>query len=185
MANQLAGWIQTWKENDLKTGDKKIWERDRPLWKGKKIWNYVCPCCLVTKSWLTLLQPHGLQPTDSSVHEISQAWILECIASSFSRSSWPWDQIHISHFAGGFFTDEPSRKPECPVWIFTKGWPQQKWNEMVSCLVMSDSLWPHGLQHDKLLFLWNSPGKTRVGCHSLLQEIFPMQRLNLCLLHCR
>lgn len=31
MANQLAGWIQTWKENDLKTGDKKIWERDRPL----------------------------------------------------------------------------------------------------------------------------------------------------------
>ena len=35
---------------------------------------------------------------------------------------------------------------------------------------------------------WNSPGKnTEVGCHSLLQGIFPTQGLNLCLLcllHC-
>ena len=37
------------------------------------------------------------------------------------------------------------------------------------------------------LCLWNSPGKnTRVGCHALLQRIFPTQRLNphlLCVLH--
>ena len=33
---------------------------------------------------------------------------------------------------------------------------------------------------------WDSPGKnTGVGCHSLLQGIFPTQGLNLCLLHCR
>ena len=33
---------------------------------------------------------------------------------------------------------------------------------------------------------WNSPGKnTGVGCHSLLQGIFPTQGLNLGLLHCR
>ena len=32
----------------------------------------------------------------------------------------------------------------------------------------------------------DSPGKTtRVGCHSLLQGIFPNQRLNLDLLPCR
>ena len=32
---------------------------------------------------------------------------------------------------------------------------------------------------------WDSPGKnTGVGCHALLQGIFPTQRLNLCLLHC-
>ena len=32
----------------------------------------------------------------------------------------------------------------------------------------------------------DSPGQTtRVGCHSLLQGIFPTQRLNPCLLHCR
>ena len=34
--------------------------------------------------------------------------------------------------------------------------------------------------------LWNSPGKnTGVGCHFLLQGVFPTQRLNLHLLRCR
>ena len=34
--------------------------------------------------------------------------------------------------------------------------------------------------------LWDSPGNsTRVGCHALLQGIFPTQRSNLGLLHCR
>ena len=33
---------------------------------------------------------------------------------------------------------------------------------------------------------WDSPGKnTGMGCHFLLQEIFPTQGLNLGLLHCR
>ena len=37
--------------------------------------------------------------------------------------------------------------------------------------VMSDSLWPHGLQPARLLCLWNFPGKnTGVGCHFLLQN---------------
>ena len=37
-----------------------------------------------------------------------------------------------------------------------------------------------------LLCPWDSPGKnTRVGCHFLLQGIFPTQGLNLGLLHCR
>ena len=37
-----------------------------------------------------------------------------------------------------------------------------------------------------LLWPWHSPGKnTRMGFHSLLQGIFPTQRLNLGLLHCR
>ena len=38
----------------------------------------------------------------------------------------------------------------------------------------------------RLLCLWNSPGKnTGVGCHSLLQQIFPTQRSTLGLLYCR
>ena len=45
----------------------------------------------------------------------------------------------------------------------------------VSCSVVSDSLWPHGLAN-RLLRPWNLPGKnTGVGSHSLLQEIFPTQ----------
>jgi len=36
--------------------------------------------------------------------------------------------------------------------------------------LVSDSLWPHGLEPIRLLCPWNSPGKnTGVGCHFLLQ----------------
>ena len=36
--------------------------------------------------------------------------------------------------------------------------------------VVSDSVWPHGLQPTRLLCPWDSPGKnTGVGCHFLLQ----------------
>ena len=54
---------------------------------------------------------------------------------------------------------------------------------------MSDFLWPYGLQPTRLLCLWNFPGKnTGVGCHFLLQGIFPTKGSNPCLLsllHCR
>ena len=55
---------------------------------------------------------------------------------------------------------------------------EMKWSE--SCLVMSNSLWPHGLYRT-----WNSPGQnTRVSSLSLLQGIFPTQGSNPGLLHC-
>ena len=50
--------------------------------------------------------------------------------------------------------------------------------------VASDSLWPRGLQPVRLLCPWNSPGKnTAMGCHFLLQGIFPPEESNLHLLH--
>ena len=50
-----------------------------------------------------------------------------------------------------------------------------------SHLVVSDSLWPHGLSSP-----WNSPGEnTGAGSLSLLQGIFPTQGSNPGLLHCR
>ena len=52
--------------------------------------------------------------------------------------------------------------------------------------VMSDSVWPYGQQSTRLLCSWDSLGKsTRVGCHALLQGIFPTQESNLGLLDCR
>ena len=55
-----------------------------------------------------------------------------------------------------------------------------------SLSVMSDSWPPHGMWPSRLLCPWHSPGKnTGMGCHFLLQGIFPTQGLNLCLLHCR
>ena len=53
----------------------------------------------------------------------------------------------------------------------------------VFCSVMSDSLWPHGLQPTKLLCTWDFSGKnTGVGCNFLLQGIFLTQGSNLRLL---
>ena len=58
--------------------------------------------------------------------------------------------------------------------------------QCVSRSVLSESLQPHGLQPARLLYPWNSPGKnTGVGRHFLLQGIFPTQRSNPGLLHCR
>ena len=61
-----------------------------------------------------------------------------------------------------------------------------KWKWKWSRSVVSDSLRPHGLQPTRLLHPWDSPGKsTGVGCHFLLQGIFPTQGSNPGLLHCR
>ena len=58
---------------------------------------------------------------------------------------------------------------------------------MLSCSVVSDSMWPHGLQPTRLLCPWDFPGKsTRVGYHALFEGIFPTQGWNThlsCLLH--
>ena len=52
--------------------------------------------------------------------------------------------------------------------------------------VMSESLRCYGLELARILCPGDSPGKNiAVGRHSLLQEIFQTQGLNLCLLHFR
>ena len=50
--------------------------------------------------------------------------------------------------------------------------------------ILSNSLRPYGLQPARVFCPWDSPGKnTGVGYHALLQEIFPTQGSNPCLLH--
>ena len=49
--------------------------------------------------------------------------------------------------------------------------------------VVTDFLQPYGLWHARLLSPWDSPGKNiGVDCHALLQGIFLIQGLTLCLL---
>ena len=49
----------------------------------------------------------------------------------------------------------------------------------VSRSVVPNSLWPHELKPTRLLCPWDFPGKdTRVGCHFLLQGIFPTKGSN-------
>ena len=60
---------------------------------------------LITNSWQTLGDPMDYSPPGSSVHGISQARILEGVATSFSRaSSQLRDQIQVTCIAGRFFT---------------------------------------------------------------------------------
>ena len=74
--------------------------------------------------------PTLCNPMDYIAHGIFQARILEWVAFPFSRgSSQPKAQIQVSHIAGGFFTSWATRESE------------RKWSRVV----MSDSLWPHGL----------------------------------------
>ena len=55
---------------------------------------------------------------------------------------------------------------------------------MLSCSVMSDSLWSNGLQTARLLCPWDFPGKnTGMACYFLLQGIFSTHGSNSPLLH--
>ena len=65
-----------------------------------------------------------------------------------------------------------------------------RWKMFIACMpscFSPDSLRPYGPQPARLPCPWDSPGKnTGVGCHALLQGIFPTQGSNqylLCLLH--
>ena len=110
----------------------------------------------------------------SSVHENSQARILEWVAMSCPRrSSWSRDGTPIS----------------CTVRLILCHRANRQVHICVSVLVAqsySTLSWPHGLGPARLLCPRNSPGKnTEVGCHSLLQGILLTQGLNTSVLHCR
>ena len=56
----------------------------------------------------------------------------------------------------------------------------------ISCSVVSDSSWSHGtIAHQASLSMGFRGKNTGVGCHFLLQGIFPSEGLNPCLLQCR
>ena len=75
-------------------------------------------------------------------------------------------------------------KPTCWHWVVAKQERKKRKERKWSHSVVSDSLWPQ--EPTRLLHLWDFPGKnTGVGCHFLLQGIFPTQGLNLGLPHCR
>ena len=68
----------------------------------------------------------------------------------------------------------------------TPDFPKSLYFPKAKFLLSIDSLRPHGLQPTMLLHPRDSPGKnTGVGCHFLLQEIFPTQGSNPGLPHCR
>ena len=85
------GWI--WAENGIDVSYKL----------GKMLWVFVCVCVCVcvcvsvcAQLCLTLWDPLDCSPPGSSVHGISQAWILEWVHIFYSRgSSQPRDGTHV------------------------------------------------------------------------------------------
>ena len=116
--------------------------------------------CLVAQSCPTLCDPVDYRPPGSSVHGISQARILEWVAISYLKGSnlhllrWQVDSLSPIHLGS---STEVTNLQLCLV--------------AQSCPTLCDLMDcspPGSLVHG------DSPGKnTGVGCHALLQGIFP------------
>ena len=85
---------------------------------GLTVYPY-CVCSLLLRCIWPFVTPWTLcSPPGFFVHGISQARILKCVATSFSRgSSQSRDWTCISCTAGRYFTTEPSEKPVYPYYI--------------------------------------------------------------------
>ena len=90
------------------------------------------------------------------------------------------------HTGRGEGSGRPSSRREGDLRLNKAEMGRKKVQAGSDCEVMPNSLWPHGLLPTRLLHPWDFPGKnTGVGCHFLLQEIFPTQGLNLGLWQCK
>ena len=99
-----------------------------------------------------------------------QEWVAYLSSQGSSR---PRNQTGVSCIAGRFFTSWATREVI-------------RLSVSVGRLVVPNSLQPNGLQPTRFLCPWDFPVKdTGVGCHFLLQGVFPTQGSNPGLLHCR
>ena len=101
--------------------------------------------------------------------------------NSFSEKTMRGIKTQNCMFTSGVFTYSPmaTMSPSCNsfVHIILRFL-------LFSRQVMSNSLWPRGLQPTRLLCPWDSPGKNAgVGCHFLLKGVFLIQGSNGHLLH--
>ena len=154
---------------------------------------------LVTPSCLTLC---NCSPPDSSVHAILQAEMLEWEVIFFPRgSSWPRDQTQVSCISGQFFTiwdTTEAQKGDRSPWLivlahssltdnpgtglFLKLWYVCSVAQSYPILYKPLDCIPAGS-----LFMVFFRHESWSGLPFPLQQIFPTQRLNqclLCLLHC-
>ena len=96
--------------------------------------------------------------------------------------------MYVLHFGEHWVTFQMHELNSChekrTPWVVPSSW-----RVSCCCCLRAGSrltLRPRGLQPTRLLCPWAFPGKnTGVGCHFLLQGIFPTQGSNPGLLHCR
>ena len=89
---------------------------------------------------VTQLCPTLCNPMFYVDHGVLQARILEWVSFPFSKGSFqPRDWTQVSYMAGWFFTSWATREAQ----EYWSGFSSVQFSHSV----MSNSLWPHGLQH--------------------------------------
>ena len=140
---------------------------------------------LFTTPWTVAHQPplsmeFPGKNTGVGCHRLLQGFILTQ-GSNPCLLHWQVESLPLS----------PQGSPMVKWYLQLNGGPQDAsplWQsiEERSHSVVSNSLRSHGLYPTRLLRPWDFPGKsTGMGCHFLLQGIFPTQGSNPGLLHCR
>ena len=146
-------------------------------------WSEVAQSCPI------LCDPMDCSLQGSSVHGIFQARVLEWLAISFSRRSWPRGWTWLSCIVGRHFTIWATREVH---WWKKETWKENKWKNQncmllrsspavfsvqLSCSVVSDCLWSHGLQPARL----PCPSPTSKACTLLsIESVMPSNHLILC-----
>ena len=126
--------------------------------------------CLGTQSCPTLCDTMDCSPPGSSVHGDSLSKNTGVGCPFLLQGIYPsqGSNLHLMSpaLAAKFFTTSATWEA---LWV-------SEWSRSVmDCSPPGSPMLPHP---------WDSPGKnTGMGCHFLLQEIFPTQGSNLCLLH--
>ena len=140
----------------------------------------------------TLCDPIDGSPPGSPIPGIFQARTLEWIAISFFNA-WKWKvkvkslsrvQLLATRWTAAYKAPPSMGFSRQEYW---SGLPfpspmheSEKWKWSSS--VVSDSVWPHGLQPTRLLCPWDFPCKsTGVGCHCLLRKKYYICLFNLIL----
>ena len=128
----------------------------------------------ILENWACLLRLH-LWPTASpGIYRLTKMHVLGCFKNSTLHPWWSartscvflWCSVCGVQSLSCSFSGVISGLFSCCVCLVGQ-----------SCSILCDS---------RLLCPWDSPGKdTGVGCHALLQGIFPTQGSNPGLLHCR
>ena len=106
--------------------------------------------CGHTQSYPAVCEPTDCCSSDFPVHGIFQARVLQWVAISFSRgSAWP----RIEHVFPALQADS--------LVLHHQGSPISMVSVQFSCSVVSDSLRPHELQHDRPPCVWYSRELTK------------------------
>ena len=133
---------------------------------------YIC-CRLVAKSCLTLCNPMDCNLPASSVHRISQAWILECDAVSFSkRCSQPRDWAWVSCIGRWILHHQLPGSPGDTEWRY-RIWARSVRNDFLEEVISKLSEW---VQRTRTNI--NSSLKLQVFCKMFLNMfVFPPNKI--------